>query len=55
MPMCQPAPMAAMNTSRCEAKNSVTIVTRRSGLTRDANAPYAGTRTSSSIACAADE
>ena len=55
MPMCRPAPSASRNSTRLAAKNSVTHWTSCVRLTRDANAPYAGTSTSSSSAWPADE
>ena len=49
-PTCQPADSAMRNSARCDAKNSVTHCTSWMRLTRDANAPYAGTSTSNSSA-----
>ena len=55
MPMRSPAASASRNSSRFDAKNSVTRWTSCTRFTRDANAPYAGTIASSSTACPADE
>ena len=55
MPTRMPACTANRKSSRFEAKNSVTLVTSRTRLTRDAKAPYAGTSARSSTAWPADE